>query len=318
MISTLGEDFVCQVDPAYSRGRTKFWIRFSICDDAIEMPMTRHLLLSMHLFGTPARFMDAVAEATTSAPAQPGAGTKAERSSNASSTRPEHRRRIRSEILRDPGLNMQKLWRRAFTATAWLFENDRPWLETTVRGVAIPAAASEPLEQALRDEDRKYADLVEAAARTAVSCKLKPQRLTLERLLAQVPKKGIAGIRQRERYPLLSEQLLLCKESSWSFSARRILWALGELNRLDLSIMMGNICRISAVSYYAVGKIVKFTQWDFEALAARPINVAFELSKAGIGLTWAGPDSTPMGAIAGRAYVRVTERARLNGSGTAE
>jgi hypothetical protein len=312
MISTLSEDFIRQVDPAYSSGRTKFWIRFSICDDAIDMPITRHLLLSMHLFGTPKSFMAAVAEATANVPEQPGAANKVARSSNPSPTRAEHRKRVRSEILRDPSLNMQKLWRRAFTATAWLFENDRRWLETTVRSAASPPAASEPVEQVLRDEDKKYADLVEATARAGVLCKSKPQRLTLERLLAPIPKKGIADIRQRERYPLLSEQILLCKESSWSFSARRILWALGELNRLDLSIVVGNICRISAVSYYAINKIAKFAQWDFEDLATRPLNVAFELSKAGIGLTWAGPDSTPMGSVAGRAYVRRAERGRIN------
>lgn len=315
LITDLGEEFVQQADSAYSAGRRTKWFRLTMFEGVMDLPITRHLLVSMHLFGTPIRFLQAVEEVcATPHPKSPGSRPRG--TTSAEPVQAEHRRRVRVEMLRCPGIGLEQLWKKAFTTTAWLFEHDRVWLEATLQSKTQARATKVSSSLALQDEDKRFADLVASEARAAFSLKNKPERVTIQRLLAKGPKWKVDTLAKRANYPLLSEQLLLCKESSWCFSARRILWSLSELIRLELPITSGNVSQISAVSAYAVAMISHFAQWDLSEMAARPLNIAVELSKAGIGPSWAGPKSIPMGSVAGRAYVPKTQRAR-DGEGDA-
>nr|WP_307728769.1 TnsD family Tn7-like transposition protein [Massilia solisilvae] len=308
LITGLGEDFVQQVDTAYSAGRRTNWLRFSICDGVMDLPITRHLMVSMYLFGTPTRFMQAVEEANATPHTKPEGG-KSRRTTSAEPVQAEHRKRVRVEMLRCPGIELEQLWRRAFTATAWLFEHDRAWLEAALQPKGRAATTKRPLGPAPQEEDKRFADLVASQARAVISLKTKPERVTIQRLLENVPAWKVDTLARRSRYPLLSEQLVVCKESSWCFSARRILWSLGELIRLELPVTIGNVSQVSAVSAYAVAMITRFTQWDLAEMSARSLNIPHELGKVGIGPSWAGPESTPMGTVGGRAYVRKRQRA---------
>lgn len=303
LITGLGEDFVQQVDTAYSAGRRTNWLRFSICEGVMDLPITRHLMVSMYLFGTPTRLMRAVEEANATPHIKPEGG-KTRGTTSAAPVQVEHRKRVRMEMLRCPGIELEQLWKRAFTATAWLFEHDKAWLEATLQSKERAATTKRPLGPAPQEEDKRFADLVATQARAVISLKTKPERVTIQRLLEKVPAWKVNTLARRSRYPLLSEQLVVCKESSWCFSARRILWSLGELIRLELPVTIGNVSQVSAVSAYAVAMITRFTQWDFIEMSARSLNIPYELSKVGIGPSWAGPESTPMGTVGGRAYVR--------------
>lgn len=308
LITGLGEEFVQQVDTAYSAGRRTNWLRFSICDGVMDLPITRHLMVSMYLFGTPTRFMQAVEEANAT-PRHKPEGAKSRAAASTDQVLAEYRKRVRVEMLRCPGIELEQLWKRAFTATAWLFEHDRAWLEATLQPKDRAATTKRPLGPAPHEEDKRFADLVASQARAVISLKTKPERVTIQRLLEKVPTWKVDTLARRSRYPLLSEQLVVCKESSWCFSARRILWSLGELIRLELPITIGNVSQVSAVSAYAVAMITRFTQWDLIEMSGRPLNIPHELSKVGIGPSWAGPEATPMGTVGGRAYVRKRQRA---------
>ncbi|POZ80316.1 hypothetical protein C3743_39700 [Burkholderia contaminans] len=53
LIEELGETFLSAVDPAFAAKRMSFWIRFAPGNSTVcDMPITRHLLLAMYLFGT--------------------------------------------------------------------------------------------------------------------------------------------------------------------------------------------------------------------------------------------------------------------------
>ena len=108
----------------------------------------------------------------------------------------------------------------------------------------------------------------------------------------------------RERYPILFATLDLCKETSWCFSARKILWALGELKRLDETIVVGNIVRTSAVGFNAVESILRFTDWDVGKISSDKISTQVLLAKAGITRTWRGPSESKLGVLGGRGYIR--------------
>jgi hypothetical protein len=108
------------------------------------------------------------------------------------------------------------------------------------------------------------------------------------------------------RFPTLCEKIHLFKESSWSFSARRILWAVEEVQRLGLTLTSGNISIRASVSYYPLQKICEFARWDVDAMAHQPINIPVELARAGIGLSWQGPHASAWHEIGGRAYVATT------------
>jgi hypothetical protein len=111
-----------------------------------------------------------------------------------------------------------------------------------------------------------------------------------------------------QRFPMLSEKIGILKETSWSFSARRILWAVEEVQRLGLTLVPGNICARSSVSTYAILKICEFARWDLDAMAHQPINIPVELARSGIGLTWQGPHASAWREIGGRAYVATSSR----------
>lgn len=309
LVAALGEDFIRSVDPAYATGKTRSWLRFTYYQSGMDMPITRHLLVCMHLFGTADRFLKAVRALLPTAEPASGRKKSEQPASTISTMREESRKRIRHEIKLDPGTTMEKLWRKAYRATAWLFENDKKWLSAALEPKSSTPESNESTQS---DEDRRqdkhFASLVDARARQLIASKEKPQRVTLGRLLACIPMKDDFLRRNEARYPILSEQLARSKETSWSFSARRILWAIGEIGRLGMSITHGNVVITSAVSYYVVWKILIFCRWDIMAMATQQINPADELTKVGIGTTWQGPDSSAINEVGGRAYVALTSR----------
>jgi hypothetical protein len=52
-----------------------------------------------------------------------------------------------------------------------------------------------------------------------------------------------------------------------------------------------------------------------EVLARQPIHIPVELARAGIGLSWQGPQSSAWAEIGGRAYVPTTTRTTNKGIG---
>lgn len=309
LISALGEDFIRSVDPAYATGKTSFWLRFNYIGGAMDMPVTRHLLLSMHLFGTADRFLHAVRQLLPAAEPTSIQRKAGQIATTDIAARNEHRKRIRHELKLEPDATMERLWKKAYRSTGWLFENDKSWLNAALTQHRPRAASDAPVQS---DEDKRqdkhFVTLVDARVRQLFASKEKPQRVTLGRLATSLPIKLETLRRNEVRYPLLNEHLERCKESSWSFSARRVLWAMGEINRLEMSTTIGNLMITSSVSYYAIRKILNFCRWDFVAMATQKINPLDELSKAGVGLIWQGPDSSALNEVGGRSYIALTSR----------
>lgn len=305
MIDELGCEFIRKVDPAFSANRANWWLRLSYIESALDMPITRHIILGMYLFGTAHNFhqhLQALANEDDAIVRKKG--KKSDSSQN--SIRDEFRRKIASMLKKAPSLSMEQLWKKHFRTVAWLYDNDREWLNNVVPDCGAKADHFAVSTKPQSDDalDREYALLAEDYSRKLFEKPGKPQRIGMAKILA-----GVAGSIQltrtnRERYPILFATIDLCKETSWCFSARRILWALGELKRLDETIVVGNIVLKSAVGFAAVESILRFADWDAEKISSVKINTQMLLAKAGITRTWRGPSESKLGEFGGRGYVR--------------
>lgn len=305
-IEFLGADFVAQVDPAYAAGRTTNWLRFSTVDGVMDMPIPRHVLLAMRLFGTVTHFVEAIRAGGHETPPKRTARDRIEPRADVE-LRGQYRQRIAREIKVEPAIALEGLWRKAYRPTAWLVEHDKNWLDAALCKVpneSVPRQVSD--EELLRD--KRFAEKVEVHARQWIAQGGKPQRITMQKMLDCIPLSYSYLKAYPHRFPTLGEKILLFKESSWSFSARRILWAVEEVQRLGLTLTSGNISKRASVSYYALQRICEFARWDVDAMAGQPINMPVELARAGIGLTWQGPRAVAWHEIGGRAYVATTSR----------
>lgn len=298
MIDSLGPTFISKVDPAFSANRKLTWLRFSYIESALDMPITRHLMLGMHLFGTANKFNSHVRElANEDDTVERKKGKKSEPAKNV--LRDEFRRKISVELKRDPAISMERLWAKQYRTVAWLFDNDKAWLASAVEGNTTTPSRTKSDDEM----DREYARVAQDYSRKLFEDGGKPQRVSIGKILAGLTKKIDTAARSRERYPILFATLDLCKETSWCFSARRILWALGELDRIDETITLGNIVLRSSVGFRAVEDIMRFCEWDGEKLSKTKINSQSLLAKAGITRTWRGPSESKLGTFSGRGYV---------------
>lgn len=309
LIEKLGHDFIAQVDPAFAAGRTTFWLRFSIVGGVMDMPLQRHILLIMRLFDSVIHFKQKIVSTEHDLPVTPSLRSRHDPSAD-TTMRHQHRQRIVREIKIDPNITLEGLWRKAYRPTAWLFEHDKKWLDSALthelHTETIPENTSITEEDKLRD--LRFAKAVELRASQLVSQDGKPVRVTRQRLLDALPISSSHLKLNSYRYPILYEKISSNRESSWSLSARRLLWAIGELQHLGLNIAWGNIATIASVSYYALRRIAQFARWELEDFDHKAINIPNELARVGIGLTWQGPEAASWHEIGGRSYKQITLR----------
>lgn len=304
LIDTLGQEFISKVDPAFSANRVTAWLRFSFNESALDMPITRHLILGMHLFGTANNF-----SAHLHAVSREGASGNRRKNKTVeqkqNGTRDEYRRKVLSTLKKEPSISMEKLWKKHYRAVAWLFDHDKAWLNNSMDSETNKCAKSF-VDKATSDEalDREYALLAEQHSRKLFEKGGKPERVTIGKILAILPKKITTARLHRDRYPVLFAMIDVCNESSWCFSARKILWALRELDRLDEGITAHNLVKKAAVSYAAVDGIMRLCDWDGEKISKSKVDPQVILAKAGITRAWRGPSEIKMGEIAGRGYSR--------------
>jgi hypothetical protein len=307
LIELFGDDFISKVDKAYANGRTSFWIRFSIVDGVMDMPVPRHILLGMRLFGTAAAFREAVLrageeEAVAILP------MKHRMLAQDIALRDQHRARIVKELKRHGRLQLEDLWRRALRATSWLVEHDRKWLDRTLSAEPQALCCDEKQGDDLSDKDKHYAAQIEARSRELLAKDGRPECVTIERLFTTLPISTSHYYLRKKELPLLAQQLALSRESTWCLRARRVLWAVGQMREMDMTQTWSAIPYISSVSYYAVKRILTITRWDLDALVRKDINIPAELARAGITLSWQGPGEVSAKNVGGRAYAPQTGR----------
>lgn len=312
LIEELGDAFLSAVDPAFAAKRMSFWIRFAPGNSTgCDMPVTRHLLLAMYLFGTRDELalslqrvsLEEAAICRTRAVEE---GPTRPDESAASTPRVGHRRRIRDELSRNPQTTIQDLWRKANRVTSWLYEHDREWLQETLSISAADEAGGQSAAKIVSPEDERLAALVDETAVAMLARPGKPQQVTKERLLAVLPVRIADTPRHRERYPKTLMRVTENRESTWHFRARRLWWAYTVLSARGDTALAREAVILSGVGHYAAQGIIEHCGWGSLLPLASKFDALVKLSEAGITPKWEGPPAWQGRAIGGRAYQRST------------
>lgn len=294
--SKFGHDFLSRIDNAYASGKYHQWIRTTTVNDQLDMPITRHLIISLHLFGNVNVFEKRIAEEIILF-----TGTPTRKSSNKISTgsnKAIHRLKVNNIIEARPGTTLDYLWKHAYQATLWLTANDKNWLS----GVLLKKTnASLTKESNIHEFDGKYADIIKNGVKALYNISQTQTRANLGNMLALLPKK-IAGVPQRNNlFPMVSEQLEINFESVWHFRLRRIISALSEMHRLKLPPNTTSLQLCSSLPVPAWSALISYFEWDVEKMVSEGIDVEKELAKANVPRQWDGPPGYQK-SLGGRAY----------------
>jgi hypothetical protein len=310
LIEELGDAFLASVDPAYAARKMRFWLRFTPQGGAAwDMPITRHLLLSVFLFGTRDRF--ALSLQRTEANTLPvlrtrSAVDKTDSSVETGALMPTavHRRRIQAELARNPAITIEDLWRKAHRSTAWLYDHDRAWLSNAM---SLPLEVRPPpadVVTAVSLDDAMFAVKVDAVAADVLAALGKPQQVTKSRLFDALPRRLADIASHRARYPITLARIAENRESTWHFRARRTWWAYGVLGTRGDPLSVHNAAVLSGVGYEAVRAIVEHCGWAPLLQRAAQLDAMAQLAAAGILRQWDGPPELRGRAVGGRSYQR--------------
>lgn len=310
LIEELGDAFLAAVDPAFAAKRMTFWIRWTPPSNTeCDMPVTRHILLAMYLFGTRDQFEASLqrvpADETLMSRAAPILeGSQHPIESLPTSPRATHRRRIRNELVRNPKTTIEDLWRKAYRITSWLYDHDRTWLLQTLSLPAAATTSGTPTAITVSPEDERFAAHVDATAVALLGQSGKPQQVTKGRLLAALPLRLADTPPYRERYPGTLARVTENRESTWHFRARRVWWAYGVLSARGDPPLTQDAAVLSGVGYNAVLAIVEHCGWTSLLPRTLQFDVLQRLAVLGITQKWDGPPAWRGRAIGGRAYQR--------------
>ncbi|WP_454838514.1 TniQ family protein [Pseudomonas mohnii] len=298
MVTQLGEEFIQRADQAYQLGRKSNWIRFSVLNGYLDMPISRHILLIMFLFKDFANFRDQIeVAANLLSSSSPSTNTD----DDSASKKRTYREKILQVRKRWPTLVADGFWTKAYTATTWLYNHDHRWLQTVIdpSSVQSPPTAS---------KDAEYASIIEQKV-DALYCinAYKPLRVNRERMLKLLPKKIARGRDLPVDYPLVQSQLEQHMESLWHFHLRRVLWGIMELARFKLVPGFRTLSVTTGINIYRCRIIVDFYDLDLAGLTSARFDPQFELSKLSVSNRFEGPPEAD-GNYGGRAYKKKRPR----------
>ena len=291
IVETLGDEFLCQADTAYAAKKTKTWIRLSTIDNQLDMPITRHLILSFFLFRNFNVFKSAL-QNQQSLPLVRARRQDSKPSKSEESTSLVYRAKIQQIVNRWPSSTLEDCWKNSLKATSWLFKHDRGWLLSYLSETTQPGRGS---------NDLSYAKIIEDGIEGLYALSFKPKRVNIGNMLSLLPKK-LPGGRDREKlYPEVSKKLQEHYESLWHFHVRRIIWGLHELKRLDLKPTIVNLSDLIKINKSSCNSILSHFGWDIEVMVNQKFSQVDEMNKFSITRQWSGPISVDAG-YAGRAY----------------
>lgn len=295
IVETFGEEFLSQADPAYAAKKTKTWIRLSTIDNQLDMPITRHLILSFFLFREFNIFKSHIKNkiAASNTRRRKDSYRQPETSDSKRST---YRNKIQKILNRWPNSTLEDCWKNARQATSWLFANDKKWLISFISG------KTSITDSTISKSDLPYAKLINDGIETLYSTSSMPERVNVGKILSLLPKRLAAGSKERqEKYPEVSKKIIEYYESLWHFHVRRILWGIFEIKRLELKPTVGNLSELININKTSCNSIIDHFDWNIEAMASQAVENNNYISRTGISRQWLGPAGIKA-SYGGRAY----------------
>ncbi len=306
VIDHYGEAFIKDTDTAYASARRKNWLRLTSYQSALDTPITRHILLGLFLFESVERFTQQILKEEVQLKLETRSRhqetNSAFRDTKLSShQREHHRKKVLNLKQRRPTATIQEIWKQAFKSMSWLYDNDRAWLQKY--GLQPKSITTHKTVSPSIDDELLAAQVDDFAKNYFSNDSGKPHRLTVGRLLECLGKKLCPSSDYRKRFPLTFDRIDYHTESPWHFRARRILWAIGELQSFGESISTSNIEMISGVNFHWINNIVDYCEWNYASLARQSINIPSFLLRSGIPHNWPGPRRPDSRMNGGRRHI---------------
>ncbi len=296
-----GEEFLVATDPAYRAGQLRSWLRLSLLEGQLELPLTRHVILAMYLFGDFEGFK-ACALAQPADPLEKLRGPRKDTVQEEADPRLQAmRNKIRHLHAQWPTMTLDELWKKSYATADWLYQHDRPWLLRTVQVQADDA----PIADGYAEQDAAVVDTINNGLEGLYEAQSKPNRVTKERLRGLISK-AIPVALMKERYPRASELIDILKESYWNFILRRMIFGVAEARRLQASPANTAIRKLSGVHSVAFDAILVHFNWEPEQMVLPSFNAQAELVRLGVNRQWAGPVNHGQ-HHSGRRYKKRTE-----------
>lgn len=295
-----GDESLSQMDNAYAAGKHNQWIRFTHHNNQVDMPLSRHLIIAQHLFGSAEEFEHALKKEHI---LQGVAGVRLRTLNEKPKPGKEEKFRQKVETLlaiREHA-SLEYLWSNAYKATKWLYENDKPWL---LRKLTAPTPAPTESEDATDPRDSAFAAILLKGAEDMYQISRGQKRVNFSNLqkLLPVSLPGDTPIRKR-RFPLAAQQAESLLESVWHFRLRRIICAIDDMTRLKLPIGGGSLRAVSTVPFSAFQAIVSLFEWDLDNFEKNGVDPEAVLKSTGVSRDWQGPPGFNV-VLGGNAFYR--------------
>ncbi|MDG9929062.1 MULTISPECIES: TniQ family protein [unclassified Pseudomonas] len=303
-----GDDALSQMDAAYEAGKHDQWIRFTTRNNQMDMPLARHLIIALHLFGSADGFEDALNKELILQGASARSRSKPEKPKIVRGRKSQYRHKIDTILTVRADADLEYLWKNAYQATRWLNENDKPWLMSKLE---TPKHESVEIEDVSDSRDSAFAAILIAGAEDLYRISKGQKRVNLSNLQKLLPVRLPPDPTTRKRrFPLASQQAELLMESSWHFLLRRLICALTDISRLGLPMNTGSLNVVSSVPNPVFQALVSFFEWDLESFVRNGIDPEVLLKSTGVARDWQGPPGFNV-VLGGAAYYQPKPTAEL-------
>lgn len=299
--SKFGDEVLSKMDNAYALGKHNQWIRTTTINGLLDMPITRHLILTFHLFKTVDDFERRLISESLAHNVVVEKAVPVLKDSNANK-RKFHRQKVTTLISARPTITIDYLWTHAYQATLWLTTHDKRWLNAVLSGEnnRTPNPEFTPDKK-----DEEYSKIIVSGVESIYLITPRQVRANLSNMMALLPKKLPVSVQHRKSlFPLVSRQLELNYESNWHFILRRTIWGLSEMARLNLAPNGTSVALLTSVPANAWKGLVEHFEWNLEQLVKAPVDPERLLKETGVNRQWLGPPGYK-GAFGGRSYVSV-------------
>ncbi|UUZ66360.1 hypothetical protein LP417_35715 (plasmid) [Polaromonas sp. P1-6] len=279
-----GGEFLSSTDPAYRAGQLRSWLRLSLLEGQIELPLTRHVILALYLFGDFDAFKASVL-AQTDEPLEKLRVSKKDTVQEESDPKLQSmRNKVRHLQAQWPTISLDDLWKRSYATADWLYQHDRSWLLQALQVQTEQA----PDTDGYLEQDAGFVETINARLDGLYETQGKPNRVTKERLRGLLPK-SIPIAQMKVRYPRTSELIDTLKESYWHFILRRVMFGIGEARRLQAAPANTAIRKLSGVHSVAFDAVLDHFNWEPEQMVLPSFDAKSELVCHGVNRQWLGP-----------------------------
>lgn len=295
-----GDEALSQMDAAYEAGKHHQWIRFTSRNSQMDMPLARHLIIALHLFGSADEFENAMNEELI---LQSSAGAKLRSKAEKPKVgrKAQFRHKIDTILTVRANVGLEYLWKNAYQATRWLNENDNAWLMTRL---CTPKQESAELEDVSDPRDSAYAAILLSGAEDLYRIHKGQKRVNFSNLQKLLPVRLPPDPTTRKRrFPSASQQAELLLESVWHFRLRRLICALADIVRLNLPMNTGSLSVVSSVPNPVFQSLVSFFEWDLDSFVRSGVDPEALLKSTGVSRDWQGPPGFNV-VLGGAAYYR--------------